>query len=168
MCPSTVSRERNADRPDPHDRPEPIHVPQHRRRPIWSDALTEPLAAAIPAGRRPIALGAIKAIHTLAFGVIGGAILVFTWDGLTRRQGRRAGAAAVIGVAESLVYASNNLVCPLTPLAEELGADSGSVTDIYLPEWISDRVPLIGGSTLALGLLLHAVDRWRRARPLVP
>ena len=110
----------------------------------------------------------IKGIHTLAFAVIGGAILVFTWDGLTRRHGRRAGAAAVIGVTESIVYASNNLVCPLTPLAEELGAENGSVTDIYLPKWISDRVPLVGGSTLALGLLLHAVDRWRRARPLVP
>jgi hypothetical protein len=48
------------------------------------------------------------------------------------------------------------MVCPLTPLAEELGASSGSVTDIYLPDWLSRRVPLFGGGTLLVGLALHA------------
>jgi hypothetical protein len=143
-------------------------MPTARRRPLWSDALTASLAAVIPAGRRPVALRTIKAIHTTAFAVIGGAILLFTWDGLTRRRGRRARVAAAIGIAESIVFASNNLVCPLTPLAEQLGAESGSVTDIYLPDWISARVPLIGGSTLALGLVLHGTARWRRSRPLLP
>jgi hypothetical protein len=137
------------------------------RRPIWSEALTAPLAAVIPADRRPHVLRAIKAIHTTAFALIASAILVFTWDGLTHRRGRRAGVAAAIGIAESIVYASNNGVCPLTPLAEELGAESGSVTDIYLPDWVSERVPLIGGSTLVLGLALHGIAWWRRSRPLV-
>jgi hypothetical protein len=138
------------------------------RRPIWSEALTAPLAAVIPVDLRAAALRVIKAIHTAAFAIIAGAIVVFTWDGLTHRPGRRAGVAAAIGIAESIVFASNNLVCPLTPLAEELGAERGSVTDIYLPDWISERVPLIGGSTLALGLMLHAVAWRRRSRPLVP
>lgn len=143
-------------------------MPTTQRRPFWSDALTTPLAAITPPDRRPVALLAIKAIHTAAFAVIGGAILLFTWDGLTRRRGRRARVAAAIGIAESIVFASNNLVCPLTPLAEELGAERGSVTDIYLPDWISERVPLVGGSTLALGLVLHGTAWWRRSRPLLP
>ena len=126
------------------------------------------MATVIPARQRPAAVRLIKAIHTAAFAVIGGAILVFAWDGLMRRHGRRAGVAAAIGIAESVVYASNNLVCPLTPLAESLGAEAGSVTDIYLPRWASDRVPLVGGSTLALGLLLHAAAWRQRSRPLVP
>jgi len=142
-------------------------MPMARRRPIWSDAVTAPLAAVIPADRRPLAVRAIKAIHTTAFVVIGGAILLFTWDGLTRRRGRRVRVAAAIGIAESIVFASNNLVCPLTPLAEELGAESGSITDIYLPGWVSERVPLVGGSTLLLGLALHGIALWRRSRPLV-
>jgi hypothetical protein len=29
------------------------------------------------------------------------------------------------------------------------------VTDIYLPDWLSRRVPLFGGGTLLVGLLLH-------------
>ena len=38
----------------------------------------------------------------------------------------------MLGVAltESAVYGSNNQVCPLIQLAEELGAPSGSVTDV--------------------------------------
>jgi hypothetical protein len=64
--------------------------------------------------------------------------------------------AAGIAVAESIVFASNNGVCPLTPLAEQLGADRGSVTDIYLPRWISERIPLVGGATLVVAIALHA------------
>ena len=110
------------------------------------------------------ALRAIKAIHTAAFVAISGAILVFTWEGMRGRRGAAARAAASIAVAETIVYASNNQVCPLTPLAEQLGATSGSVTDIYLPAWISDRIPLLGGSVLLVGLVAHVVA-WRR-RPV--
>ena len=120
-----------------------------------------PLAAVIPAARRTSALRAIKAIHTAAFVAISGAILVFTWEGIRGRRGAVARAAASIAVAETIVYASNNQVCPLTPLAEQLGATSGSVTDIYLPAWISDRIPLFGGSVLLVGFVAHVVA-WRR------
>ena len=65
--------------------------------------------------------------------------------------------AASIAVAETIVYVSNNQVCPLTPLAEQLGATSGSVTDIYLPAWISERIPLFGGSVLLVGFVAHVV-----------
>ena len=131
------------------------------RQPVWSDALTVPLAAVIPTAHRTSALRAIKAIHTAAFVAISGAILVFTWEGMRGRRGPVARAAASIAIAESIVYASNNQVCPLTPLAEQLGATSGSVTDIYLPAWLSDRIPLIGGSVLLIGFVGHAVA-WRR------
>jgi hypothetical protein len=142
--------------------------PPRARRPVWSDALTRPLAAVIPIRWRLAAGRLIKGFHTVAFVVIGGSILVYTWDGATRRTGRRAGVAAAVAIAETIVYASNNQVCPLTPLAENLGAESGSVTDIYLPRWISNRIPMVGGSTLILGLVLHAVAWRQRPRSLVP
>ena len=131
------------------------------RRPLWSGALTAPIASRIPDRLRPAALVGIKAFHSVAFFSISGLIVVYTWAGVTGRGGRRATVAGLVALAESAVYGSNNLVCPLTPLAEDLGAARGSVTDIYLPEWLSRRVPLFGGGTLLVGIGLHA---WRRLR----
>jgi hypothetical protein len=132
------------------------------RRPLWSGALTAPLVRRVPARLRPAALVGIKAFHSAAFFSIAGLIVVYAWDGITGRRGRRATMAGLVAVGEAIVYGSNNLVCPLTPLAEELGAEQGTVTDIYLPEWISRRVPLVGGGTLLVGLALHARRRARR------
>jgi hypothetical protein len=140
-----------------------MNVSQVTRQPIWSDALTAGLAARVPVARRAMAMRAIKTIHTIAFGLISGAILMVAWEGLRGRPSRRAGLAAAVAIAESVVYASNNQVCPLTPLAEALGAERGTVTDLYLPDWASRRVPLVGGSILVLGLALH-LSAWRARR----
>jgi hypothetical protein len=135
-----------------------------KRKPVWSDRLTLPLASRIPRRRRPAALRAIRIVHTAAFFVIAACIAVFVWDGIRKRPGRRASLAACIAFAESLTYVSNNQVCPLTPLAEELGAKSGTVTDLYLPKAFSDRVPVVGGSALMIGAALHGLAlRERRA-----
>jgi len=130
------------------------------RQPVWSDTLTVPLAAVIPPRCRTSILRGIKAFHTAAFVVISGALLVFAWEGMRGRRGALARGAATIAIAETAVYVSNNQVCPLTPLAEQLGATSGSVTDIYLPRWVSERVPAVGGSVLVIGLVAH-VAAWR-------
>jgi hypothetical protein len=71
--------------------------------------------------------------------------------------------AVTVALAESAVYVSNNQVCPLSPLAEELGAENGSVTDILLPIWISRRIPLVSGTVLVLGIALNA-RKWRERR----
>jgi hypothetical protein len=107
-------------------------------------------------------LRTIKAIHTAAFALVAGCIAVFAWDGIRRRAGRRALVTAGIAISETLIYASNNQVCPLTPLAEQLGAESGTVTDLYLPRSISERIPLLGGSALVLGLGFHLLGWWER------
>ena len=131
-----------------------------RRQPVWSDRLTLPIAARLPRGHRTAAVRAVKAVHTAAFALIAGSIVLFAWDGFRRRTGRRAAIAAAIAVSETLVYASNNQVCPLTPLAEELGAERGTVTDLYLPRQISERIPVIGGSTLLIGVAFHLLGWW--------
>ena len=136
-----------------------MNVAASGRRPIWSDALTMSLASVIPPDRRVAALHVIKAIHTAAFAIIGGAILSFTWDGMRRRRDRRTGIAFAIAISESIVYASNNQVCPLTPLAEQLGADSGSITDLYLPRCVSVRVPLVGVALLSVGIACQLIAR---------
>ena len=134
------------------------------RRPVWSDAFTVPIAARISRRYRPGAVRVIKAIHTVAFLVIAGSILSFTWDGMRRQGGQRARVTAGIAIGETLIYGSNNLVCPLTPLAEALGADRGTVSDLYLPKPISERIPLIAGSALLVGLAFHLFAWWERRR----
>ena len=120
-----------------------------RRESAWSGAFTTPLAARIPAGLRGITIFTVKAVHSLAFFSIAGLIILFAWDGLRGQPRRRT------AVAEAVVYASNNHVCPLTPLVEELGAESGTVTDIFLPDWLSRRIPMYSGGLLIVGMVLN-------------
>lgn len=126
------------------------------RRPAWSEPLTRPLGRLVPVAWRPATLTAIKAIHTVIFASIGAAIALFVWDGVRQRPSRRGAYALGIAVAESGIYLSNNQVCPLTPLAEEFGAESGAVVDMFLPAWAARNIPLIGSAALALGLALNA------------
>lgn len=133
------------------------------RAPLWSGVLTEPVARWIPPTTRPAVLVILKSIHTALFVSIAACILLFLADGIRGRSGRRGMTALGIALAESAVYASNNQVCPLTPLAEQLGAERGSVADIFLPDWFSRRIPLLGGSALLLGLALH-LRAWLRTR----
>jgi hypothetical protein len=125
------------------------------RTPTWSGVFTRPLARIVPDAWRPGVLAAIKGLHTGLFVSIGGAIVLFVWDGLRGRPGRRAATAFGIAMAETAVYVSNNQVCPLTPLAEELGAEHGAVADMFLPDWASRRIPLISTAALVLGIVLN-------------
>lgn len=129
----------------------------------WSTAITAPLALRTPEAARPAILVLIKAIHTAIFAAVATQIMVVVWDGIRQRPRPRTAVALLIALGESAVYASNNQVCPLTPLAEDLGARDGSVTDLFLPERISRRIPLVGGGALALGLGLNLHALLRRA-----
>jgi hypothetical protein len=139
-----------------------LHMAPRPRKPVWSRGLTAPLAALVRPEWRTSALITIKAIHTAIFATIGGAILLVVWDGVFQLPRRRTVVAGGLVLVESAIYASNNQVCPLTPLAEELGARRGSVTDIFLPDWLSARIPVIGGSAMMLGLALNALAKLRR------
>jgi len=126
-----------------------------RRRAAWSEALTGPVAHSVPAGWRPAILGAIKAVHTVLFASIAGAIAWFLLDGVRQRPSRRGAVALAVAIGETAVYVSNNQVCPLTPLAEEMGAERGSVVDIFLPDWAAKRIPVVSGSALLVGVMLN-------------
>jgi len=99
---------------------------------------------------RPAAVAGIKAFHTLAWGSIEWCVLYVLYAGLRGRTGR--------GV---LVFAGNGFRCPLTKLAERYGAQSGSVTDIYLPKWFAHNMPAIHTPLLVLMTYLHARNLWR-------
>lgn len=134
-----------------------------RRQPTWSGGITTRVARAIPQSRRGQALTAIKAIHTVLFFSIAAALLLTLWDGVRGHPSRRTAVAGSIVAGESLAFISNNQVCPLTPLAEELGAGSGSVVDIFLPDWAARRIPVVAGSAALASLVLNA-RAWKAER----
>jgi hypothetical protein len=72
--------------------------------------------------------------------------------------------AATIALAECVVYAGNGFVCPLTPLAERLGATDGAVSDIFLPDWVARKLAWIATPILVGGLALNARALERRLR----
>jgi hypothetical protein len=91
--------------------------------------------------RRQAALTAVKLIHTLVWFSIESCMVYVLWSGFRGRSDRRAAIAAGVVAGETLVFAANGFRCPLTPVAERLGAKSGSVTDIYLPRWLAHNLP---------------------------
>jgi hypothetical protein len=111
---------------------------------------------------RRVGLVAIKASHSAIFFALAGALVDFFWSGVRGRSDRRAALAGIAVSAEALIFAANGFRCPLTSIAEDLGAESGSVSDIYLPRPIGENLPYITGPVFAIGGLLHARNLWAR------
>jgi hypothetical protein len=62
--------------------------------------------------------------------------------------------AVVLLLAESVVLAASGWTCPLTVLAERQGALQGSVSDLFLPKWLADRIFPVCGTMYAVSLVL--------------
>jgi hypothetical protein len=101
------------------------------------------------------AIVAIKVVHSLVFFVEELSVGYLLYAGLRQRQGRAAAVAAGAIAAESAIYFANGQRCPLAQLAEELGAEHGSVTDIYLPHWIAKRIFTYNAPLVVVIVLLH-------------
>jgi hypothetical protein len=125
---------------------------------------------AAPADHRrgPERLTAIKVAHTLAWLSIESCMLYVLYAGLKGRPDRRAAVAAAVVAGESLIFVANGFRCPLTDLAEQLGAERGSVTDNYLPRWFARNLPAIHVPLLLLAVLLHRKHLAAAIRRRVP
>lgn len=105
-------------------------------------------------GRAPLV--AVKAIHTAVWLTVESSMVFLLVAGLAKRADRSAALAAAIVVGESVVFAANGWRCPLTGVAESLGAEHGSVTDIYLPSWFARNLPAIHVPLIVLAVYLHS------------
>ncbi len=114
-----------------------------------------------PSGSRA-GITVIKIIHTLAWFSIESCMAYLLYAGFAKRSNRRAATAAAVVTGESLLFAANRWRCPLTQLAERLGAEQGSVTDIYLPDWFARNLPAIHVPLIVLAIVLHARNILRR------
>ena len=112
------------------------------------------VSPALPKASSP-ALVAVKAAHTLAWFSIEACMLYLLYAGFARKTDRRAAIAAAVVGGESLIFVENGFRCPLTDVAESLGAESGSVTDIYLPGWLARNLPAIHVPLIVLAVYLH-------------
>jgi hypothetical protein len=115
-----------------------------------------------PAGQE-LALVTIKAVHTAAWFSIESCMLYVLYSGFKGQSDQRAAIAAGVVAAETLVFAGNGFRCPLTDVAEHLGAEQASVTDIYLPRWFAHNLPAIHVPLILLAAFLHGKNI-RRAR----
>ena len=120
-----------------------------------------------PGGRRQIVnrerkIFWIKFVHSLFFILMTVCLLYLLYSGLFDRVGWLTLIAIVLMFGEGVVLAASRCRCPLTKLAEDLGAEDGSVTGIFLPHWLAKRVfiiwpPLfVGACILVLIRYLHA------------
>jgi hypothetical protein len=136
-----------------------------RRPPPWSPWRPRPDATprTLAARPRPAVVAAIKTIHTLAWLSIESCVVYVLYAGFAGRTDKRVSIAGAIVAGETVVFAANGFRCPLTELAVRYGAESGSVTDIYLPKWFAHNIPTIHTPLLVLMTYLHARNL-RRSR----
>ena len=118
---------------------------------------------------RSAGLIAVKAVHSALFFAIGGCLVYFLASGIARRSDRRAVLAGAVVAGEALIFAANGMRCPLSDVAEDLGAEDGSVADIYLPRPLREHLPAVTGPMFGLAIVLHACNiRARRRSTMVP
>lgn len=96
----------------------------------------------------------IKVVHTVIFWVLSASVLFALYSGIADSVTAWTWVAVGLVLAESVVLAAFGWTCPLTLVTERLGAERGSVSDIFLPKWFADRIFPICGTTYVVALLL--------------
>jgi hypothetical protein len=110
---------------------------------------------------RGIAIFAIKLMHSAIFLSVAACVLYVFYAGLTNRRSWLSNAALGAALGESLIFIAFRFRCPLRLVAEDLGAESGQVTDIFLPRWFADRIPYFFTPPLLVGVGAMFVNWWR-------
>ena len=109
----------------------------------------------------------VKAVHSLIFLALQTMIVYLVYTGIRGKTDRTTAIVGAIVGGECVIYAANGFRCPLTRVAEDLGAESGSVTDIFLPKWLAANVANIYAPMFLLAILLHVRNlRRRRSRAI--
>jgi hypothetical protein len=105
----------------------------------------------------PLTIPHIKAVHTLIFVVLSACVLYILVSGVLDRITPWTWGAIAAIVVEGVVLVASGGRCPLTTMAERLGAANGSVSDIFLPKWGADRIFPICGTLYLIGCVIVAI-----------
>jgi hypothetical protein len=95
----------------------------------------------------------IKIAHTVIFWALSGCVLYALFSAVADRITPWTWVAVCLVALEGVVLVASGWTCPLTLLAERLGAARGSVADIFLPKWFADRIFPICGTAYAIALI---------------
>lgn len=110
----------------------------------------------------------IKVLHSLIFFAMSGGVFYLLYSAFTGRITRWTWIVIAAVVGEGGVLLLFGGTCPLRLLAEELGEESGSVTDIFLPRWLASRIFVIFTPLAILGMtiiVLRTLLTRRNQRP---
>ena len=88
----------------------------------------------------------IKLIHSVIFLFLSGCVGFVLYSAVANQITLATWIAYGLMLAKGIVLMINGWRCPLTTYAEKMGSAKGSVTDIFLPKWLADRVFTICGS----------------------
>jgi hypothetical protein len=99
----------------------------------------------------------VKLVHTAIFAALSACVLHVLVSGAFGRITPLTWYAMAAIVVEGFVLLVNGGRCPLTAVAERLGATDGSVSDIFLPKWFADRIFPICGTLFVIGCALVGV-----------
>jgi hypothetical protein len=102
---------------------------------------------------------AIKAFHSIAFFILAGSVIYISIACAADRITRRTRYAIGLVAAEVAVILFNSGRCPLTSVVEDLGAESGSVSDIFLPRKVAENIPHVSTALLLTGITILTVRR---------
>jgi hypothetical protein len=103
----------------------------------------------------------VKVVHTVIFWILSACVAYALFSGLAGRITAWTWIAVGLVLVESIVLAASGWTCPLTILTERLGAARGSVSDIFLPKWLADRIFPICGTAYAVALVLILIRLFR-------
>lgn len=88
----------------------------------------------------------VKFIHSFLFFLMTMCICYVLYSGVVNRVTWLTLLSIFLVLGEGIVLAVAGWRCPLTTLAERYGAESGSVTDIFLPGWLARWVFVVWGA----------------------
>jgi hypothetical protein len=99
----------------------------------------------------------IKSIHTAIFVVMNVCLAIVILEVITDRISYLSWLSIAALLTESVVLVANGWRCPISIYAQNVGATDGHESDIFLPLWFTDRIPLVYGSILAVTLLVFVI-----------
>ena len=109
---------------------------------------------------RKVAIFVVKLVHSAIFLSVAFSVLYVFYTGLANRRSRLVPIALGLALGESLIFTVNRFQCPLRAFAEDIGAESGQVTDIFLPRWFADRIPYVFTPPLVIGIVAMLRNHW--------
>jgi hypothetical protein len=104
-------------------------------------------------------IAVIKAIHTIIFLLLLICVLDVTQAGIRGKFGRRSHLALGAIAVEGAIFSLNGRKCPLTELVEDMGAEKGQVSDIFLPDILAKNIFTISMSLLGISALAAALRK---------